>query len=245
MIAQAWIPIFVEDDLDTELLLEACQLADLKCLEYTLRRRDASQAVKVLKKRFPETVVLMGSTIDCDDIVTERKRYFPQLMTLSELAPWVDGFVSMLPFENETLQDYRKTHLCIPAAESGGDALRQIRNGAAIIKVLGPDFSLVKRLHALPTFQYCPTYVTGGITKERLAEAYQAGNLLSASGFDVVLKGADAREITANFVARKLSEFVSLAVEERDKAFPSLKNSETMTDEEFCRALPNFCSLSL
>ena len=125
MIEQAWIPIFVDDAFDTEILLEGCRLAGLSTIEYTLRRRDAKDVIMNLKKRFPETVILMGSTLDAEEIVEERKGRYPQMMTLAELAPYVDGFVSMLPFSDETLQAYRDTHLCIPTAESGGEALRQ------------------------------------------------------------------------------------------------------------------------
>jgi hypothetical protein len=123
MIEQAWMPIFVDDTLDTPLLLEGCRRAGLSVVEYTLRRKDARKIVPTLKESLPDTVVLMGSTIDCDEIVEERKKRFPQLMTLSELAPYVDGFVSMLPYSDETLRLYSKTHLCIPTAESGGEAL--------------------------------------------------------------------------------------------------------------------------
>lgn len=243
MIEQAWIPIFVDDAFDTEILLEGCRLAGLSTIEYTLRRRDAKDVIVNLKKRFPETVILMGSTLDAEEIVEERKRRYPQMMTLAELAPYVDGFVSMLPFSDETLQAYRDTHLCIPTAESGGEALRQMRSGAAVIKVLGPDLSLSKRLHALPTFQYCPTYVTGGITAERMEEVFAAGNILCATGFDVLLRGVDPAELTAELVAERIRAFVDAAVAARDGAYPDLKNAKSLSDEDFRGALPNYCGI--
>ena len=243
LIEQAWIPIFVDDEFDTEILLEGCRLAKLDVIEYTLRRKDADKVVTTLKTRFPETVILMGSTIDSDEIVNERKSRFSQLMTLSELAPHVDGFVSMLPFSDETLQKYRNTHLCIPTAEGGGEALRQIKSGAAIIKVLGPDFSLAKRLHALPTFNYCPTYITGGITTERMEDAFAAGNILCATGFDVLLKGIAPSELTAEIVAERLRAFKDAATAARDRIHPSLKDISQLSDEEFRKALPNYCGI--
>ena len=243
LIEQAWIPIFVDDEFDTEILLEGCRLAKLDVIEYTLRRKDADKVVTSLKARFPKAVILMGSTIDSDEIVSERKEHFTQLMTLSELAPHVDGFVSMLPFSDETLQKYRNTHLCIPTAESGGEALRQIKSGAAIIKVLGPDFSLAKRLHALPTFNYCPTYITGGITTERMEDAFAAGNILCATGFDVLLKGIAPSELTAEIVAERLCAFKDAAKDARDRIHPSLKDTAQLSDEEFRKALPNYCGI--
>lgn len=243
LIEQAWIPIFVDDAFDTGILLEGCRLAKLDVIEYTLRRRDAKQILPTLRASLPDTVILMGSTIDSDEIVQDRKTRFPQLMTLSELAPYVDGFVSMLPYSDETLQTYKSTHLCIPTAESGGEALRQIRSGASVIKVLGPDLSLSKRLHALPTFNYCPTYVTGGITVERMEEAFAAGNILCATGFDVLLKGVEPSALTPKMVAQKLRLFVDTAIEVRGRICPDLKDTACLSDEEFRAVLPNYCPI--
>ena len=243
MIEQAWIPIFVDDAFDTEILLEGCRLAKLNVIEYTLRRKDAHCVVTTLKSRLPDTVILMGSTLDSEEIVRERKRKFPQLMTLSELAPYVDGFVSMLPYSDQTLQTYCNTHLCIPTAESGGEALRQIKAGASIIKVLGPDLSLSKRLHALPTFNYCPTYVTGGITVDRMEEAFAAGNILCATGFDVLLKDIEPSSLTPTLVAERLRTFVDAAIKARDRIHPALKNTKGLSNEEFRSALPNYCGI--
>ena len=134
IVEQAWLPIFVADEWDTEILLEGCRRARLSAVEYTLRRRDAREVIPTLKSRLPDMAILMGSTVDSDEIVLERQTRYPQLMTLAELAPHVDGFVSMLPYSDGTLRKYGKTHLCIPTAENGGEALRQIQSGAAVIK---------------------------------------------------------------------------------------------------------------
>lgn len=243
LIAQAWIPIFVDDDFDTDILCEGCRLAGLDAIEYTLRRKDARKIVSSLRSRFPDTVILMGSTIDCDNIVLERKAHFPQLMTLAELSPYVDGFVSMLPFSDETLTAYRSTHLCIPTAESGGEAIRQIKAGAAIIKVLGPDLALSKRLHALPTFNYCPTYITGGVTPERMKEVFDAGNILCATGFDVILKDIKPSALTPEAAAERIRLFADAAKDARDAAYPALQNAARLSDEDFLLALPNYCSI--
>lgn len=243
MVEQTWIPIFVKDDLNTDVLLEGCALAELDVIEYTLRREDAAQVVKNLKKRYPGTVILMGSTIDSDQIVNTQKAKFPQLMTIAELAPFVDGFVSMLPYSDETLEKYSKTHLCIPAAETSGEALRQVKAGAAVIKVLGPDLTLSKRLHALPTFNYCPTYITGGMIPERMEEAFAAGNILCAAGFDVVLKGVAPEDLTPELVAERIKVFVGTAKAARAKACPQLQNTQDLSDEEFLQRLPNYCSV--
>ena len=241
IVEQAWLPIFVADEWDTEILLEGCRRARLSAVEYTLRRRDAREVIPTLKSRLPDMAILMGSTVDSDEIVLERQTRYPQLMTLAELAPHVDGFVSMLPYSDGTLRKYGKTHLCIPTAENGGEALRQIQSGAAVIKVLGPDLTLSRRLHALPTFDAFPTYVTGGVTVERMEEVYGAGNILSATGFDVILRGMT--EITPESVADRLSAFGSAAKRARDAAHPALRDTRGLSDEEFRRRLPNFCGI--
>ncbi len=243
MIEQAWIPIFVNDTLDTEMLLEGCRRAGLSVIEYTLRRRDAHLVTPTLKARFPDMVLLMGSTLDADEIVAERRRLYPQLLTIKELAPYVDGLVSMLPYSDETLRAYASTHLCVPTAESGADALRQIKGGACFVKILGPDLTLSRRLHALPTFNYCPTYITGGVTVERMEEVYGVGNLLSATGFDVILRGLSADELTPEVVAERLRAFAEAAKNARDKAHPSLRDTAELSDEEFLQRLPNYCGI--
>lgn len=243
MVEQTWMPIFVKDEFDTEILLEGCRLAGLQVIEYTLRREDAAQVIPTLREKLPGMVLFVGSTIDDEKVVKQMKGKFPQLMTIAELAPYVDGYISMLPYSDETLRKYSPTHLCCPAASTGGEALRQISSGACFIKVLGPDFSFSKQLHALPTFNYCPTYITGGVTCERMEEAFAAGNMLCAAGFDLVLKGEDPAALTPQKVAEKINCFVETAKKTREKIYPQLKDLEKMSDEEFVKALPNYCSV--
>ena len=243
MVEQTWMPIFVKDEFDTEILLEGCRLAGLKVIEYTLRREDAAEVIPTLREKLPGMVLFVGSTIDDEKVVNQMKGKFPQLMTIAELAPYVDGYISMLPYSDETLEKYSATHLCVPSAATGGEALRQISSGACFIKVLGPDFSFSKQLHALPTFGYCPTYITGGVTCERMEEAFAAGNMLCAAGFDLVLKGEDPATLTPQKVAEKITCFVETAKQTREKIYPQLKNIENLSDEEFVKVLPNYCSV--
>ncbi len=241
LVEQAFVPIFVKDDFDTDTLLAGCELAGVHVIEYTLRRPDAHKVIPTLKGRYPESVVMVGSTVDCDEIVYGMREKFPQLMTIAELAPHVDGLVSMLPYSDETIARYRHTHLILPTAESSGEALRQMRAGASAIKVCGPDLSFSKLLHAAPTFGYCPTFVTGGIHKGRMEEAFTAGNILTAAGFDLILKGEDPATLTPETVAEKLLEYVNAAKEARAKVQPTFAGIERLEDAEFVRALPNYC----
>ena len=240
---QAFVPIFVFDSFDTEILLKGCELAGVNAIEYTLRRADANEVIPTLKERYPDKAIFVGSTIDSDDIVIQMKNKYPQLMTISELAPYVDGFVSMLPYTNETLNKYKNTHIIIPTAETSGEALRQMSNGATMIKVCGPDFSFSKKLHAAPTFNYCPTFITGGVNLDRMEEAFACGNVMTAAGFDLILKGEDPATLTPEKVAEKLSLFIETAKAARSKINPALEALHDLSDDEFINAIPNYLSL--
>lgn len=240
---QAFVPIFVKDNFDTEMLLAGCALAGVNVLEYTLRRPDAHKVIPTLKNRYPAHVVYVGSTIDDETITLQMREKHPQLMTVAELAPFVDGFVSMLPYSDETLEKYRRTHLMIPTAETSGEALRQMSHGATVIKVCGPDFSFSKQLHAAPTFNYCPTFITGGVNSDRMEEAYAAGNILTAAGFDLILKGEDPAALTPEKVAQKLTVYLAAAKEAREKMLPWTRESEKLTDEEFLAVFPHYCNV--
>ncbi len=240
---QAFVPIFVKDDFDTETLLAGCALAGVTVLEYTLRRPDAHKVLPTLKERYPDDVIYVGSTVDCDEIVTQMREKHPQLLTIDALAPFVDGLVSMLPYSDETLEKYRNTHLIIPTAETSGEALRQMSHGATVIKVCGPDFSFSKQLHAAPTFNYCPTFITGGVNAGRMEEAYAAGNILTAGGFDLILKGEDPAALTPERVAEKLTVYLTAAKEAREKMLPWTKGSKALSDKEFLAVFPHYCSV--
>jgi 2-keto-3-deoxy-6-phosphogluconate aldolase len=244
LIAQSFVPIFVADNFDTVTLLEGCKLAGVRVIEYTLRRADAHTVLPGLKKKYPEFTILVGSTIDSVSIVRQMRAKHPQLLSVDEVAPYVDGLVSMLPYSNETLEKYRATHLLIPTAETSGEALRQMSHGATAIKVCGPDLSFSKKLHAAPTFNYCPTFVTGGVNDTRMEEAYAAGNVLTAAGFDLILKGEDQMLLTPQRVAERLQLYLSAAKQARDRVNPALSATDTLTDEEFVRVFPHYCSVS-
>ena len=241
---QAFVPIFVHDAFSTETLLAGCKLAGVRAIEYTQRREDSNRVIPTLRAHFPDATVMVGSTIDGDAIVRQMRRHHPQLLTIAELAPFVDGFVSMLPYSDETLEAYRDTHLLIPTAETSGEALRQMRHGATVIKVCGPDFSLSKALHAAPTFNYCPTFLTGGVTPERMSEAYACGSILTAAGFDLILKGEDPASLTPEKVAERLTYFIETAKAAREAAQPFWKTASALSDEAFLAAFPHYCSLA-
>ena len=131
----------------------------------------------------------------------------------------------------------------IPTAETSGEALRQMSHGATVIKVCGPDFSFSKKLHAAPTFNYCPTFLTGGVNSERMEEAYSAGNILTAAGFDLILRGEDPATLTPQKVAEKLTVYLNAAKAARVKLMPWTKNSAALSDKDFLAVFPHYCSV--
>ena len=76
-----------------------------------------------------------------------------------------------------------------------------------------------------------------------MCEAFAAGNVLCAAGFDVVLKGENAETITPERVAELIRSFVETAKAARAEVNPRLQNIEALSDEEFLAALPNYCSV--
>ena len=74
-------------------------------------------------------------------------------------------------------------------------------------------------------------------------EAFEAGNILCAAGLEVVLKGEKPEKLTAERVAELVSLYINTAKEAREKVNPKLKDIENMSDEEFLKVLPNYCSL--
>ena len=238
---QCLVPIFVRDAFDTETLLRGCELAGVKVVEYTLRRTDAAQVIPQLRKRWPDCGLFIGSMLDSDKIINQLRRKQPQLMTFAELADiGVDGFVSMLPFSDETIRTYSDRCVMIPSASTPGEALRQMDAGAHIIKLMGNNRDLCKACHSAPTHGFCPIFVTGGVTPERMPEVYADGAVLTASGFDLMLKGLDPTTLTAETVADRLRTFIDAAVVARNEVLPQFKDTHNLSDEEWLSLLPHY-----
>jgi len=238
---QCFIPIFVKDGFDTETLLKGCELAGVQAVEYTLRRPDAAQVIPQLRRRWEEKALFVGSMLDSDKIILQLRKKQPQLMTFAELAEiGVDGFVSMLPYSDETIRKYADRCVMIPSAATLGEALRQVDAGAHVIKLMGSNRDLRRDCHAAPTHGFCPIFVTGGVTPERMPEIYADGAILTASGFDLILKGINPSELTAEMVAEKLNLFIHAAKEARATVMPQLRDMQEMPDEEWLDSLPHY-----
>lgn len=186
---QGFIPILTDDGFDSRMLVEAAVAAGCRVIEYTLRRRDADRMIPWVRENFPDLVLLAGSTLDDERIVRKQRRLHPQLRTLAELAEMgVDGFVSMIGFREETLRKYAGTHLLMPCAQTLTEAFRAVGAGAHVVKINGPDLTVVRTCRAEAAHGFCPVFVTGGQFRERIPETVAAGAVLVGTGMDLLLK---------------------------------------------------------
>ena len=237
---QAFIPIFVDDDFDSRLLLDACVAAGTRCIEYTLRRRDANQMIPWIRENYPDLILLVGSTIDDDSIIAKQRRHHPQLVTISELdAMDVHGFVSMLGWHEENIREFSQRRIIVPTAMTSNEAFFQVGAGAHFVKLLGNDMDLVRLCRAAPTFEYCPIFVTGGVTENRISEVITAGAVLTASGFDVILKG-QSENVTAPRISAILERYIAAAKKAREEYWPQLQQVGGAADQAWLDALPHY-----
>jgi 2-keto-3-deoxy-6-phosphogluconate aldolase len=236
---QGFVPIFVEDELDSRMLLDACAEAGVKGIEYTLRRRDAHQMIPWIREHLPGLFLLAGSAADDEAIVGQRRRHYPQLLTLRELdAMDVDGFVSMMTMSRESIARYAPTRVLMPCAMTSNEAFQQISAGAHFAKVIGPGLDLVRLCRAAPTFDYCPVVITGGMTCPRIPEAVEAGAVLIGSGFDLILRGET--DVTPANVASRLRECIEVTAEARAAKWPAMARAVGATRQTWLDSLPHY-----
>jgi 2-keto-3-deoxy-6-phosphogluconate aldolase len=236
---QGFLPIFVEDDLDTKMLVEACVAAGVKAIEYTLRRRDADKRIPWIRRNYPDLILLVGSTLDDEKIVNHSQTKFSQLLTLAELdALGVDGFVSMVGWSTESIRKYAPTRIIMPAVMTVTEALQQIGAGAHFAKILGADMDLVKRCRSSPTFDFCPIMVTGGMTLQAIPEAVDAGAVLIGSGFDLMLKGME--KPNGRQTADRIQTFVEITQQSRNRKWPALARVNGNGFRSWLESLPHY-----
>ena len=238
---QGFIPIFVKDDLDTRVLLEGCLEAGMSVIEYTLRRQDAHVMIPWIRENYPDLHIIAGSTMDDERIVAQLRRRHPQLLSLSELdAIGVDGFVSMLGWNLENIRKYSPRRLVVPAAWTVTEAFEEMAAGAHLIKVTGGGKTeRARSFRAAPTFDYCPIMITGGVkTPEHVREAFQAGAVTVASGFDVTLPRST--NITSSDVAGAMRIFLEVARAAREEVWPELAAAVGAERQVWLDALPHY-----
>jgi len=236
---QGFIPIFVENQPDPKMLVEACIKAGVRCIEYTLRCPDADKMIPWIRQNYPDIYLLVGSTLDNDDIIRKAKSKHPQLLTLSELAQMeVDGFVSMVGWKPENIEKYSSTHIVCPCAETVREAFLQLGAGSHFIKVSGPSLELLKNCRKGPTFEACPVMMTGGMNLDKIDAALEAGAIIIGTGFDLLLKNQPSN-IASHKVTDILKQYCNAVKQSRAKYFPEMAEAIGGNTEVWLNSLPH------
>ena len=238
---QGFLPIFVKDDFQSRTLVEGCVEAGMKVIEYTLRREDAREAIPWIRKEFPDLYLIVGSTVDNDDIVRQLRSRHPQLMTLQELADLdVHGFISQMTWREASIRKWSATHVVCPHADTLNDAYLLVTAGAHLVKMIGPDRTALRKARSAPTFGFCPVLITGGQLLEQIPDTIAAGAVMVATGFDFTLKGVDPEDLTVARVRDTMKRYVEVTNEARTAALPELIGNRDADRETWLASLPHF-----
>ncbi len=233
------MPIFTRDQYDSKMLVEACVLAGLSTIEYTLRRPDFREMIPWIRANFPDLNILVGSTLDSESIIKHARMNYPQLHTLDELKEiGVEGFVSASGYSQQTIDAYSSSHVLVPAAMTLNEAMQMMDWGAHFIKLFGPDLNFVKLVRLEPLFDFCPIMRTGGVTLESIPEMMEAGVMLAACGMNLVADCAP-NPGSAESIAEIIKSFVELAQNSRSKKWPKLAQSGDYDDAAWLSILPH------
>ncbi|MGH9844336.1 MAG: hypothetical protein ACREEM_36905 [Blastocatellia bacterium] len=191
LVRQGFIPIFVDDDLDSHLLVESAVEAGCTVLEYTCRRQDARTIIPWIKREFPHVAVAGASLVDGARASSFLSQTRPNFTTVDEMAELgVDGLVSFTRFRPETYSRYGRDLVMIPGVNSYNEALDELEKGADFIKLQGntPWGADLVSSAVTPTHGLFPTLVTGGCSIETIPDFIRAGAVLVGTGFNVILK---------------------------------------------------------
>lgn len=237
---QGFLPIFTDSDTPSEVLVEVCVEAGCQVIEYTLRRRDAHRMIPWIREHYPEIGLIVGSTLDNEDLVRHGRAEHPQLMTIDELAAiGVDGFVSMVGFHLETIRRYCSTHLMIAPVSTMLEMFSAVSAGAHFAKIAGSPLELVSTLRNPATFGFSPIMVTGGMTLERIPLAVQRGAVVVGAGFDLILGGLD-QNASVSQMAKALARYLRVTQESKHEKWPALADARAKDFCSWTATLPHF-----
>ena len=237
---QGFMPIIVEDGRDARIEVEACVVAGMKAVEFTLRWRDSREMIPWIRRNYPDLTLLIGSTIPDNAILADRRKKHPQLMTLEEIVDLdVHGLVSLLPYSPEIIEKYKDTHLVFPCAATHTEAFQLIKAGAHMAKVIGPTLDIVKLCSLGASFNYCPIFVTGGQRPENISDSIEAGAICVAAGFDDSICDM-GKDITVEAVAARMKVYLEVMRKAREKVYPELQTAMKADDRVWLNALPHF-----
>ncbi len=237
---QGFMPIFVDSGLDSKMLVEACVDAGMKCIEYTQRRPDSDKMIPWIREQYPNLHLLIGSTLDDDKITIERRRQFPHLLTIAELEAFKPaGYVSMLGWREASIKKYAPTRVLIPSSWTPNEAFLQTGWGGHFVKVNGFQTDFLKRLRAAASFDYCPVMLIGGLTPEKIPDAFQTGAVLVGAGFDLSLKD-QPKNVSKKKVVEILKTYLEATRAARAAAWPKMDKAIGGDLKTWLNSLPHY-----
>jgi len=190
IVRQGFVPIFVNDSHDSRHLVEAAVNAGCEAIEYSCRRPDAREMIPWIKREFPQLVVMAATLMDGPGIEEFLHRNRPGFLTVAEAADLgADALVSFMRFRPETYERFGRDHVMIAGVSTPNEALDQIELGADLIKATvhtttGSEF-VTKT--SVPTHHCIPFFVSGGLTLSNIEKYIEAGVVVTAAGFDMLL----------------------------------------------------------
>ena len=245
---QGFVPILVNDNFDAVFLADACVEAGIKTIEITCRRNNVVDEIKAIKDQHPSLGIIVGSTIDDDEMVAyirKQKMDFPSLEQLTELG--VDGLVSQAMYQVETVKRYSKKFLVVPGVETLGEALTMIKSGAQFAKFFALSISggpaYLKCITGPAVHQLPAVFVTGGVTQTKIPEYIKANAALLASGFDVIVKNqyqALQEKPDMGAIVKTLRSFLDAAQLARSQYMPELFARRDSSCQQYLDAIPHY-----
>ena len=223
LLCQGWLPIFVHDNYDSKVLVEAAVAAGCRCLEYTIRRHDAAKMIPWIKKEYPEAKVLVATLVDGPRAEAHLAETAPNFLSVQQAVDLgCDGLISYLGFRAETYAKFGDDLVIIPAVATPQEALNQFELGATMIKIADPDKSpIIVKVMRNNTHRLFGILVTGGMRVEVIPDYVEAGALVCAGGFDLYWPelGQDA---PPEQIAVKVREHLDAVAAARKRYMPDL-----------------------
>ena len=241
LIRQGWLQIFVNDNYDSYMLVEAAVEAGCTCIEYTIRRKDARAMIPWIKKNVSDMSVFVATLVDgsrAEKYLSQNVNSFLSVDEAVDLG--VDGLISFLPFCKETYKKYADDLVIIPAVSTPGEAIEQFELGASLVKLANADKSPQKLKTLLTnTHGLLGTLLTGGMTTEIMPSYIEAGALVAAGGFDLFWKEL-GESATKEQVVEKIKLQLQVFATARRKYQPELA-AAIERGEENLTTLLNAC----
>ena len=151
----------------------------------------------------------------------------------------IDGFVSIIGWSLSSIAKYFGKRLTIPTAMTVTEAFQQTGSGAHFVKLSGSDLDFVSRCRQAAAFDYCPIFVTGGMTPERIPEAISKGAVVVGAGFDLIFKGLDTN-ISVEQGAEHIKGYIDAVKRARAQYMPELVSTAGTDNQEWLDSLPHY-----